>query len=173
MNILKKIEDKTYQNEDLINNIDLNPVVSYHIIKEIVNSKINDINVIHKLIEISVKLSVNDSVLGPICLGHMSLAALRKLGVDERIVDNHSAISDYDWELVDKFYHESGWWGRSYINGIERGKNNAVKARISEVTIKNRGVKSESVGFIYRGKTISILTRRTYYLFRGRSLLHC
>ena len=79
MNILKKIEDKTHQNEDLINNIDLNPIVSYHIIKEIVNSKINDINVIHKLIEISVKLSVNDSVLGPICLGHMSLAALRKL----------------------------------------------------------------------------------------------
>lgn len=30
MNILKKIEDKTYQNEDLINNIDLNPIVSYH-----------------------------------------------------------------------------------------------------------------------------------------------
>ena len=109
MNILKKIEDKTYQNEDLINNIDLNPVFSYHIIKEILNRKINDINVIDKLIEISVRLSVNDSVLGPICLGHMSLAALRKLGVDERIVDNHSAISDYDWELVDKFYHENGW----------------------------------------------------------------
>ena len=109
MSILKKIEDKTYQNEDLINNIDLNPIVSYHIIKEIVNSKIDDINVIHKLIEISVKLSVNDSVLGPICLGHMSLAALRKLGIDVRKLDNHSAISDYDWELVDKFYHESGW----------------------------------------------------------------
>ena len=30
MNILKKIEDKTYQNADLINNIDLNPIaVSY------------------------------------------------------------------------------------------------------------------------------------------------
>ena len=110
MNILKKIEDKTYQNENLINNIDLNPIVSYHIIKEIVNSKIDDINVIHKLIEISVKLSVNDSVLGPICLGHMSLAALRKLGIDVRKLDNHSAISDYDWELVDKFYHENEWW---------------------------------------------------------------
>ena len=109
MNILKKIEDKTYQNEDLINNIDLNPIVSYHIIKEIVNSKINDINVIHKLIEISVKLSVNDSVLGPICLGHMSLAALRKLGVDVRKVDNYLAISDSDWELVDKYYDENGW----------------------------------------------------------------
>lgn len=109
MNILKKIEDKTYLNEDLINNIDLNPVVSYHIIKEIVNRKIDDINVIHKLIEISVRLSVNDSVLGPICLGHMSIAALRKLGVDVRKVDNHSAISNYDWELVDKFYHENGW----------------------------------------------------------------
>ena len=36
MNILRKIEDKTYQNADLINNIDLNPIVSYHIIKEIV-----------------------------------------------------------------------------------------------------------------------------------------
>ena len=48
MNILKKIEDKTYQNADLINNIDLNPIVSYHIIKEIVNSRINDINVINK-----------------------------------------------------------------------------------------------------------------------------
>ena len=69
MNILKKIEDKTYQKEDLINNIDLNPIVSYNIIKEIVNSKINEIDVIHKLIEISVRLSVNDSVLGPICLG--------------------------------------------------------------------------------------------------------
>lgn len=109
MNILKKIEDKTYQKEDLINNIDLNPIVSYHIIKEIVNSKINEIDVIHKLIEISVRLSVNDSVLGPICLGHMSLAALRKLGIDVKKLDNHSAISDYDWELVDKFYHESGW----------------------------------------------------------------
>ena len=43
MNILKKIEVKTYQNETLINNIDLNPVVSYQIIKEIVNRKINDI----------------------------------------------------------------------------------------------------------------------------------
>ena len=72
MNILKKIEDKTYQNEDLINNIELNPVVSYNIIKEIVNSKINEIDMIHKLIEISVRLSVNDSVLGPICLGHIS-----------------------------------------------------------------------------------------------------
>lgn len=109
MNILKKIEDKTYQNEDLINNIDLNPIVSYHIIKEIVNRKINDINVIDKLKEISVKLSVNDSVLGSICLGHMSLAALRKLGIDVRRADGRSAISDYDWELVDKFYHESGW----------------------------------------------------------------
>jgi hypothetical protein len=109
VNILKKIEDKTYQNEDLFNNIDLNPVVSYRIIKEIVNSKNNDINVIHKLIEISVRRSVNDSVLGPICLGHMSIAALRKLGIDERKLDNHSAISDYDWELVDKFYHENGW----------------------------------------------------------------
>ena len=108
MNILRKIEDKTYQNADLINNIDLNPIVSYHIIKEIVNSKINDINVINKLIEISVRLSVNDSVLGPICLGHMSLAALRKLGIDLRKVDSRSAISDYDWELVDNFYHETG-----------------------------------------------------------------
>jgi hypothetical protein len=102
VNILKKIEDKTYQKEDLINNIDLNPI-------EIVNSKINEIDVIHKLIEISVRLSVNDSVLGPICLGHMSLAALRKLGIDVRKLDNHSAISDYDWEIVDKFYHENGW----------------------------------------------------------------
>ena len=109
MNILKKIEDKTYQNADLINNIDLNPIVSYHIIKEIVNSRINDINVINKLIEISVRLSVNDSVLGPLCLGHMSLAALRKLGIDVRKLDNSSAISEYDWELVDKYYHESGW----------------------------------------------------------------
>ncbi len=109
MNILKKIEDKTYQNADLINNIDLNPIVSYHIIKEIVNSKINDITIIDKLIEISVRLSVNDSVLGPICLGHMSLAALRKLGIDVRRADSRSAISDYDWELVDKFYHENGW----------------------------------------------------------------
>ena len=109
MNILKKIEDKTYQNEDLINNIDLNPIVSYHIIKEIVNRKINDSDVIHKLIDISVRLSVNDSVLGPIRLGHMSLAALRKLGIDLRKVDSRSAISDYDWELVDKFYHENGW----------------------------------------------------------------
>lgn len=109
MNILKKIEDKTYQKEYLINNIDLNPIVSYNIIKEIVNSKINDLDVIHKLIEISVRVSVNDSVLGPIFLGHMSLAALRKLGIDVRKVDNHSAISDYDWELVDKFYHENGW----------------------------------------------------------------
>lgn len=109
MNILKKIEDKTYQKEELINNIDLNSVVSYHIIKEIVNSKINDINVIDKLIEISVRVSVNDSVLGPICLGHMSLAALRKLGIDLRKVDSRSAISDYDWELVDNFYHENGW----------------------------------------------------------------
>ena len=109
MNILKKIEDKTYQNEDLINNIDLNPIISYHIIKEIVNRKINDINVIDKLIEISVTLSVNDSVLGPICLGHMSLAVLRKLGIDVRKVDNHSAISNFDWELVNKFYHENGW----------------------------------------------------------------
>ena len=107
MNILRKIEDKTYQNADLINNIDLNPIVSYHIIKEIVNSKINDINVINKLIEISVRLSVNDSVLGPICLGHMSLAALRKLGIDLRKVDSRSAI--YDWELVDNFDHENGW----------------------------------------------------------------
>ena len=64
---------------------------------------------IHKLIEISVRLSANDSVLGPICLGHMSLAALRKLGVEVRKVNNYLAISDYDWELVDKFYHESGW----------------------------------------------------------------
>ena len=64
---------------------------------------------IHKLIEISVRLSANDSVLGPICLGHMSLAVLRKLGIDVRKVDNHSAISDYDWELVDKFYHENEW----------------------------------------------------------------
>ena len=109
MNILKKIEDKTYQNEDLINNIDLNLIVFYHIIKEIVNSKINDINVIDKLIEISVRLSVNDSVLGPICLGHMSIDALRKLGVDVRKVENHPAISNYDWELVDIFYHENGW----------------------------------------------------------------
>lgn len=121
MDILKKIEDKTYQNEDLINNIDLNPIVSYHIIKEIVNSKINDSDVIHKLIDISVRLSVNDSVLGPICLGHMSLAALRKLGIDVRRSYIHSAISDYDWELVDKFYHENGWWENKFFQ--ETGKS--------------------------------------------------
>ena len=39
----------------------------------------------------------------------MSFAALRKLGIDVRRADGRSAISDYDWELVDKFYHESGW----------------------------------------------------------------
>ena len=30
-------------------------------------------------------------------------------GVDVRNVDKHSAISQYDWKLVDKFYHENGW----------------------------------------------------------------
>lgn len=30
-------------------------------------------------------------------------------GVDVRNVDKHSAISHYDWKLVDKFYHENGW----------------------------------------------------------------
>ena len=39
----------------------------------------------------------------------MSLAALRKLGIDLRETKNGSAISDYDWGLVDKFYHENGW----------------------------------------------------------------
>ena len=72
VNILKKIKTKTYNNKDLISNIDLNPIVSYPIIKEIVNSDIYDVDVINKLKEISVRLSMEDSVLGPICLGHMS-----------------------------------------------------------------------------------------------------
>ena len=109
VNILKKIKTKTYNNKDLINNIDLNPIVSYHIIKEIVDSDIYDVDVINKLKEISVRLSMEDSVLGPICLGHMSLAALRKLGIDLRETESGSAISDYDWGLVDKFYNENGW----------------------------------------------------------------
>lgn len=109
VNILKKIKTKTYKNNDLINNIDLNPIVSYHIIREVVDSDICDVDVINKLKEISVRLSMEDSVLGPICLGHMSLAALRKLGIDLRETENGSAISDYDWRLVDKFYHENGW----------------------------------------------------------------
>ena len=92
VNILKKIKTKTYNNKDLISNIDLNPIVSYHIIKEI-----------------SVRLSMEDSVLGPICLGHMSLATLRKLGIDLRETETGSAISDYDWGLVDKFYNENRW----------------------------------------------------------------
>lgn len=109
VNILKKIKTKTYKNNDLINNIDLNPIVSYPIIKEIVNSDIYDVDVINKLKEIPVRLSMEDSVLGPICLGHMSLATLRKLGIDLRETETGSAISDYDWGLVDKFYNENRW----------------------------------------------------------------
>ena len=97
VNILKKIKTKTYNNKDLISNIDLNPIVSYPIIKEIVNSDIYDVD-INKLKEISVRLSMEDSVLGPICLGHMSLATLRKLGIDLRETETGSAISDYDWD---------------------------------------------------------------------------
>ena len=55
VNILKKIKTKTYNNKDLISNIDLNPIVAYHIIKEIVNSDIYDVDVINKLKEISVR----------------------------------------------------------------------------------------------------------------------
>ena len=62
VNILKKIKTKTYKNNDLINNIDLNPIVSYPIIKEIVNSDIYDVDVINKLKEIPVRLSMEDSV---------------------------------------------------------------------------------------------------------------
>ena len=97
VNILKKIKTKAYKNNDLINNIDINPIVSYHIIREVVDSDICDVDVINKLKEISVRLSMEDSVLGPICLEHMSLAALRKLGIDLRETKNSSAISDYDW----------------------------------------------------------------------------
>lgn len=109
MNILKKIQTKNYENIDLIQNIDLNPIVSYHIIKEIVNNEILDESVIDKLKEISNRLSMSDSVSGPICLGHMSLAALKKLGVDCKEVEKNATISKYDWEIVEKFYQENKW----------------------------------------------------------------
>lgn len=109
MNILKKIQTKNYENSDLIKNIDLNPIVSYHIIKEIVNNEIRDEVVINKLKEISNRLTMSDSVLGPICLGHVSLVALKKLGVDCNEVEKNTIISKYDWEIVEKFYRENEW----------------------------------------------------------------
>ena len=109
VNILKKIKTKTYKNNDLINNIDVNPKGSNMLkLNQLINATYN-VDVINKLKEIPVRLSMEDSVLGPICLGHMSLATLRKLGIDLRETETGSAISDYDWGLVDKFYNENGW----------------------------------------------------------------
>lgn len=67
VNILKKIKTKTYNNKDLISNIDLNPIVSYPIIKEIVNSDIYDVDVINKLkAMLSMALYFSDHVVGKI-----------------------------------------------------------------------------------------------------------
>ena len=87
MNIKKKIDNGEFTNRELVEWLDSNnPTILYSLITTIVNKGIKDTAITDKLLSLSNKLDNENKVLGYYKIGHLTMSALLKLGIDSDVV---------------------------------------------------------------------------------------
>lgn len=109
MNIKKRLENKDYMNNELVEWLEnSNPILFYLVITEIVTNHIKDQIIIDKLLELSQKLDNNNKILGYYKKGHLAMSALFKLGLDSDSVFTLD-LDPFEKEMTLKFFNENDW----------------------------------------------------------------
>ena len=87
MNIVNRLKSNKISKDGLLECLDSeNPIVLYEAITCIVKDHITDKVIVDRLIQLSGALSNKHKMLGYYKVGHVSMGALLKLGIDEKIV---------------------------------------------------------------------------------------
>lgn len=107
MNVVNKLQTNKVTIEEVMESLDkFNPIVLYETISYIVRNNICDEMIIDKLIQLSEKLDDEYKMLGYYKLGHVAMAALWKLGYDEKIVFK-KGIDEFEKKMTLNFLHST------------------------------------------------------------------
>lgn len=108
INVIHKLKNNDICKNELLNYLDCsNTIILYHVITYIVNHAITDKIIIDKLFQLSQLLNEKYTMLGYYKIGHVAMAALLKLGFDEKIVFQNN-LDDLEKETTIKFC-KSAW----------------------------------------------------------------
>jgi len=107
--VVDKLTNNEFIAEELVGILGVNnPITFYNAVVCVVRNNMKDDMIIDKLLELRTRLSNEYKLLGYYKIGHLAMATLLKLGIEESKV-LFDELNDFEKEFVWKMYDGDFW----------------------------------------------------------------